>query len=485
MGIKRILIVDDSKALAMLASKKLHQQLDCETVLAHSLAEAREAIAQSPTPFFVAVLDLTLPDAPQGEVVDMVVQQGIRSIVLTGTFGEEWRETLLAKNVVDYVIKKDIHDFDYIAMLIDRLDRNASIKTLVVDDSSSYRNYITRLLRTQNFQVQEACDGEQGLAMLEADEEIRLVITDYLMPKMDGIEMVGRIREKWGPDRLAVIGASSENDPVVSARFLKTGVSDFLNKPFTTEEFNCRIQHNIERIERVVALRDSLETKNRFLGIAAHDLRNPLGGIKGFSTLLIQEKFGPLAPKQKELLNHVLTSSKQMLGMINDLLDISVIESGNLNLRCMDSDLVSLIQDRLHQSRLLAEPKEICIETEFAAVPLIPCDPNRFSQILDNLLSNAIKYSQPGSCVTVRLLREEHQLRLQVQDQGQGISEAEQKKLFRHFQRLSSTPTAGEQSTGLGLAIVKRMVEAHGWRITARSELGQGSVFEVLIPLPL
>ncbi|HEY9841915.1 MAG TPA: hypothetical protein V6D23_15740, partial [Candidatus Obscuribacterales bacterium] len=121
----RILIVEDSKALAMLAARKLQQALGCETVLAHSLAQTQELLAQAGEPFFAAVLDMNLPDAPEGEVVDYVVSQGLRSIVLTGTFGEEWREALLSRNVVDYVIKRDAGDFDYIAGLIRRIASNA------------------------------------------------------------------------------------------------------------------------------------------------------------------------------------------------------------------------------------------------------------------------------------------------------------------------------------------------------------------------
>lgn len=482
---KRILIVEDSKALAMLAARKLKHSLECETLLAHSLDETQQLLENQPPDIFAAILDMTLPDAPQGEVVDYVVSKGIHSIVLTGTFGEEWRETLLAKNVVDYVLKRDAQDFDYIAELILRLQKNAEIKVLVVDDSISYRTYVKRLLQTQNLQVLDAVDGVEALEVLTAHPDIRLVITDYNMPRMDGVELVSRIRHSHTPDKLAVIGVSNEADATLSARFLKCGGSDFLSKPFSTEEFNCRVRLNIERIEQIEDLRQSLETKNRSLGIAAHDLRNPLGTIQGFSRILMQNtKLGTLSDAQTDILKTVINESKHMLELLNDLLDLSAIESGKLTLRLVPANLAGQIQERLQRSRFLADPKQITIEAEIQNVPDILVDLNRFAQIFDNLISNAIKYSHSQTVVTVRLYQEEARIRLDITDQGQGISPEDQARLFGDFQRLSSRPTAGERSTGLGLAIVKRMVEAHHWRIMVASTLGQGSTFSLLIPMP-
>ncbi len=491
----RILIVDDSKALAMLAARKLQQCMDCETVLTHNLADTAALLERvkngEEAPIFAAVLDLTLPDAPNGEIVDVVVPHGIHSIVLTGTFGEDARESLLAKQVADYVIKKDTHDFQYIARSIERLDKNASITALVVDDSISYRSHVVRLLKTQNFRVLEAENGAQALKLLEtlaedpsqADAPVKMVITDYMMPELDGLGLVAALRERWSDHQLVIIGVSSEDDPVVSARFLKTGASDFLRKPFTSEEFNWRIRQNIERIEQIEALRQSLDTKNKVLGVAAHDLRNPLGGIKGFSQLLMQGQFGALSDPQKKLVKNIVDASKHMLGLLNDLLDVSVIESGKLTLRKTEHDLGLVVSDRLESNRLLASAKQIELVPELEEVPHVSFDANRFTQILDNLITNAVKFSHPGTSIRVKLFRDDGLLRLQVIDQGQGIPLEEQKMLFGHFQRLSSRPTGGEQSTGLGLAIVKRMVEAHGWRIGVNSAPGQGSTFEVTIPL--
>ncbi|PKL78732.1 MAG: hybrid sensor histidine kinase/response regulator [Candidatus Melainabacteria bacterium HGW-Melainabacteria-1] len=480
---KRILIVEDSRALAMLAARKLQQALDCEILLAHSLAEARVLLDAQTEPIFAAVLDLNLPDAQQGEIVDEVVPRGIHAIVLTGAFGEEARETLLAKQVADYVIKHDSRDFDYIARTIERLERNAKLHVLVVDDSASYRRHICQLLRSQNLLVSEAASGEAALETIAARPEFVLVVTDHVMPGIDGTELTLRLRALHDDSRLAIIGMSTEDDPMLSARFLKFGASDFLRKPFTSEEFTWRIRQNLERIERIAALNQTIKVKNQVLGVAAHDLRNPLGGIKGFSQLLLGAQLGSLSDPQQKLVKNILEASRQMLTLLNELLDISVIESGMLTLRRMEHSLQMLVADRLEQHRLMAQQKQITILDSLGEAPPISCDANRFTQILDNLLSNAIKYSHPGSEIQVRLWQTDQTLRLQVADQGVGIPLEEQEQMFGHFQRLSSQPTAGERSTGLGLAIVKRMVIAHGWRIEVSSTVGQGSTFTLVIPL--
>lgn len=483
MARKQILIVEDSKAQAMLASRKLVQHLDCEVTLAHSLAETREKLA-SGVKFFAAVLDLTLPDAPAGEVVQEVLAQGIFAIVLTGTFGEESREKILAQNVSDYVIKRDLHDFEHIARMIERLEKNTLWTVLVADDSPTYRSHLVRLLKSQNLQVLEAQDGLQAYEMIMAHPEVRLLISDYVMPQLDGLELIARLRQQRSDHQLAIIGMSSNDDALLSARFLKLGASDFVPKPFTNEEFHLRVRQNIERMEHIEALEQALNAKNQVLGVAAHDLRNPLGGIKGFSQLLVRGQLGPLNAPQKDLVRNIVDASKEMLDLINELLDVSVIESGNINLKLRLQPLDALMAERFSQHKLMADQKGISLYQELDATPMVMADANKFLQILDNLVSNALKYSETGTEVRIKLLRQQDVIRLQVIDQGQGIAAHEQEKLFGHFQRLSSRPTGGERSIGLGLAIVKKMVEAHGWRISVQSELGKGSTFEVLIPLP-
>ena len=236
---------------------------------------------------------------------------------------------------------------------------------------------------------------------------------------------------------------------------------------------------------KIAALNEKLgalnQEKDRFLGIAAHDLRNPLSSMRGLSQLMLEM---PLEPaQQREFLETIQRTSDEALALVNDLLDVSVIESGKLELRRGEHDVAELVRRRLHLLEAHARRKDIEVRLEAEGAEPASIDPARFSQVIDNLASNAIKYSPPGSLVRLTLRSEGGRMELAVKDQGPGISDEDRTKLFRSFQKLSAQPTGGEKATGLGLAIVKKIVDAHDGTITVDSEPGAGSTFTVSIPL--
>ncbi len=229
-------------------------------------------------------------------------------------------------------------------------------------------------------------------------------------------------------------------------------------------------------------LKELNDLKNRFLGIAAHDLRNPLVSIRGFSEIILEGETGPLTDDQREFITIINSASQSMLALVNDLLDVSVIESGKLDLRKTVQSLGTLILDRLRLQEIVARQKTITIRTEFDEVPDFPFDSERMAQVVDNLVSNAVKFSPPGSEIQVRLEMKGEDVRCAVIDKGPGVSPGDRTMLFGAFQRLSARPTGGEKSTGLGLSIVKKIVEAHEGVIDVISEPGAGSEFYFSIP---
>lgn len=225
------------------------------------------------------------------------------------------------------------------------------------------------------------------------------------------------------------------------------------------------------------------QLKNQFVGMAAHDLRNPLQAIQSYCEILLDERNLASPQEHAEFLTDIHALSKFMLGMVNNLLSVSAIESGQLRLDLRQVDLAALLQKNIARNRLLAARKQIDLALEIEAVPPLLLDPARIEQVLDNLIGNAVKFSAPGTRVSVRLLQEERGILITVQDQGPGIAAAEMEKLFKPFGRASSRTTGGERSTGLGLVIVKRIVEGHGATIWIESAPGQGSTFFVCFPL--
>ncbi len=231
-------------------------------------------------------------------------------------------------------------------------------------------------------------------------------------------------------------------------------------------------------LERLNAL------KNQFLGMAAHDLRSPLSILLGYSEFLLEDLRDSLSAEHVEFLETIHASSQFMLQLVNELLDVSIIESGRLELHIERTDLVGLTQHSVALNRVLAARKQINVTFHSAGeIPQLLVDPGKIRQMLDNLLSNAIKYSQPGTEVTVSLTRQGQEVILAVADQGQGIPADEMHKLFQWLGKTSVRSTGGEKSSGLGLAIAKRIIEGHRGRLWAESEVGKGSTFYVALPV--
>jgi diguanylate cyclase (GGDEF)-like protein len=248
MSKEKILIVEDNKALSKLIVKKMNASLDFDIVAVYSFAEAK-ALVEKDNDFFVALLDLNLPDAPDGEVVDMVLEHKIPSIILTGSMDKETRESILKKDVIDYVVKGNIDDVNYIFTLIERLHKNRGIKVLVVDDSIAQRAQLKELLKHQMFTVMVAAHGEEALVFLEDNPDIKLVLTDFNMPVIDGLELTKEIRKRKSKNELPIIAMTASNKELISAQFLKIGANDFINKPFTKEELACRINNSLDVVE--------------------------------------------------------------------------------------------------------------------------------------------------------------------------------------------------------------------------------------------
>ena len=240
----------------------------------------------------------------------------------------------------------------------------------------------------------------------------------------------------------------------------------------------------VEKSRYLQQLLELNELKNKFLGMAAHDLRNPLSTIKGYLELFLTNALGELTADQRDVLNDMIETSDHMLELINDLLDVTAIETGNLQLNRQPTDLNDLLHAAQASLRVLAHAKSIEFKLDLpTSSPILQIDQARIKQVLANLITNAVKYSFSRTIVLLSVKIFEKEVWISVKDQGQGIPVVEMKKLFKDFSRTSVKPTAGEKSVGLGLAITRRIVEAHGGIIWVDSEIGKGSTFTFSIPI--
>lgn len=250
-------------------------------------------------------------------------------------------------------------------------------------------------------------------------------------------------------------------------------------------ELNTQFSNMSRELQKKTAELEKLnEVKNQFIGTAAHDLRNPIGAIRNLSEFLLEDPDGTLDSRHREVLTMISTSSRFILSLVDDLLNIAKIESGKLTLSIQYRDLSSFIRDTFRINRLFAEKKNVSLRlNQYEELPPIPFDEVKLEQVMNNLLSNAIKYSPRGGEVAVSVFRSGERVTVTVRDQGPGIPEEERIHLFKPFSTTSAEVPEGETSTGLGLAIARNIVVGHLGEIGIGNSEGGGAEFYFSLPL--
>jgi signal transduction histidine kinase len=219
----------------------------------------------------------------------------------------------------------------------------------------------------------------------------------------------------------------------------------------------------------------------------SHELRTPLNGIIGFTEFLIDEKPGPLRPKQKEYLGDVLNSGRHLLQLINDVLDLAKVEAGKMELHLETFPVRKAVEEVTAVIQGIANKKQIAIAIEIGPdLDAVMLDQHKFKQILYNLLSNAIKFSDDGGQVSIRARRlDTQQLEIAIRDAGIGIKTEDIGRLFNNFEQLDSGTARRFEGTGLGLALTKKLIEFQGGCIRVESQPAHGSIFTVVLPVEI
>lgn len=420
-----------------------------------------------------------------------------------------------------------------------------STKILVVEDSPTQALLLQETLKKHQVLTYLAKDGLDALQKLK---EIipDLIISDIEMPRMHGYDFCKHVKSDNEYKNIPVILLTNLSDPLDVIKGIDCGADAFLTKPcepntlFSTIESSLKnisirnkfpqekitfffdgqthtlninqvqitelllstysgaIQKNTEldkAYNKLHRFYEELENnnkklkelngqKNQLLGMAAHDLKNPLTVIYEFSNFLLST-----APdssdetKNHQMIERINELSYFMLGVIHDFLDFSTIESGALTLHLSEVDLPQLIKNDLLFFESLAQKKDIKLSFKYESpIPKVYCDPNKISQVLNNLIANGIKFSNPKSTLEVALTPSKEEVIISVKDTGIGMSEDIIAGLFQPFIKTKAKGTAGEKGSGLGLAIVHKIILAHKGRIWVESKPGSGSTFYVSIP---
>ncbi len=258
-----------------------------------------------------------------------------------------------------------------------------------------------------------------------------------------------------------------------------------LLKTFATQSVlaiqNARLFREIE--EKSAELEVANRHKSEFLANMSHELRTPLNAVIGFSEVLIDRMFGELNDKQEEYLQDILSSGRHLLSLINDILDLSKIEAGRMELELGSFDLPVALDNALTLVRERASRHGITLGVSVdPGIGEIVADERKVKQVLVNLLSNAVKFTPEGGKVTMSVVRADGSVEIAVSDTGIGIAQDDQEAIFEEFRQVGSDYTRKREGTGLGLPLARRFVELHGGRIWVKSEVGKGSTFTFSIP---
>jgi signal transduction histidine kinase len=437
------------------------------------------------------------------------------------------------------------------------------INILVVDDEDSIRSILTKVLQDDGFVVTEADSGEAALELFK-QRVFDLVISDIVMPGINGIELLERIKDLYPATEVIIITSHASLDTAVQA--LRCGAYDYLFKPFgdlnlisavtkraiekirlTSEnrrllaklkDKNMELERRVvertaelqktnlqltQEIKERIRAQDAAETANRakseFLANMSHELRTPLNHIIGFTEIVLDKHFGDLNEVQDEYLNDVLQSSKHLLALISDVLDLAKIEAGRMQLASSNINLKKLLKKSLKVVEANAWKRGVQLIMDIDGISVsIKADERKLKQIIFNLLSNAVKFTPDGgevrlsarmlsSCIirpgrrwndpqTLKIVEEpvannpdkvndiRKCIQISVSDTGIGINPQDQVRIFDRFEQVDGSMNGSRQGAGLGLTLTKTLVEMHGGKIWVDSEgHGKGSMFSFVIPV--
>jgi signal transduction histidine kinase len=286
------------------------------------------------------------------------------------------------------------------------------------------------------------------------------------------------------PVEISLAPLDTEDGTLVSAAIRditeRRRIEEIRRENLELEERNRRM----ELEEQNKRMQEANRLKSEFVANMSHELRTPLNSVIGFAQLMATGKAGPIAEHHKEYLGDILTSSRHLLQLINDVLDLAKVESGKMEIRAEPIDPAKIVGEVRDILRGLAGERRTKVDIDVTDAPReVVLDPPKFKQVLYNYLSNAIKFTPDGGTVTVRVAAEGPDfVRIDVTDTGIGVKKDDLHRLFVEFQQLDASTSKRYAGTGLGLAVTKRIVEAQGGRVLVRSVAGSGSTFSAILP---
>jgi len=376
---------------------------------------------------------------------------------------------------------------------------------LIVDDNKQDRILTKLVLESFDINIFEAADGLLALEILRS-ENIHLMLLDVNMPNMDGFELAETLQKEEKFKELPIIFSTALfTDEINQFKGYQNGAIDYLIKPYnklvlqnkvrtylTIVNHQYKLEEEIEKrklIERELKqnnefLQSLIEEKNDILQLATHDLKNPLTKIA--LSLALLKKYPEQFTKQElfERIDEMQFSTKRMINLITELLDVNKFETGVFDKKLKKQDIIPILENQIKSYNNIAKNKGILINFNYnSPIPEPYIDSFMFIEIIENLISNAIKYTYPSTQVLIEVKTINNKIRIEFNDEGAGLNDNDLKILFNKFAKLSTKPTAGESTVGLGLSIVKKLTNEMNGEIWCESKKGVGSTFIFEFPI--
>lgn len=355
---------------------------------------------------------------------------------------------------------------------------------LVIDDEKAMRDSCCQVLTKNGYRAETAVDGDTGLQKIW-ELKPDLVLADLKMPGMSGMELLEKIADIDPNIVCVVITGYATIESAVEA--MKRDAYDFLPKPFTPDQLRIVIERGLERrrftIESVRLQQEKEMMRENFITLVSHQLRSPLTSVKQYFGVILGGFEGEVNGKQKEMIERAGKYIDDLLQLINDWLDMSRIEAGDIAERFKPVALAHVLPEILELLKPSAEAKKVTFELNLHnGLPLVRGDRGSLKQAFTNLISNGINYNREGGMVIVTVVEDTDDLLVEISDTGIGISKDNLHFIFDEFFRVKSKETRCVRGSGLGLPITKRIIEAHDGSIKVTSEPGKGSTFCILLP---
>jgi len=493
----KILVVDDSQMMRTLIKAELKEEY---TILCAENGEVALAMALEERPDLIT-FDVDMPvlngyDACLQLRSNPLYHDVSRTpvIFITANDSISGRSRGFEVGASEFITKPFLRG-EVLDLVNSNLKPSSTIKgatVLIAEDSTIARQILEEILKSQGVNVISTASGVEALEEFKKNEQlIDMVITDFMMPEMNGDELCIKIRSGLGNKRVPILFLTgmTERDSILN--MFKVGASDYILKPFAKEELLARLKVHLKgqslnrELElKVIELKRLSKLKDEFLNVTSHDLRAPLNGVLGFAQLL--ELDGGLTTTQLEFVQNIKQSGEFLLDLINDILYLGRVSSEAHDLELKTVRLSEVVESSTSTLRHMATPKgqKITIHNHAHGKDRVDGDAGSLMRVFNNLLSNAIKFTpKNGEIKQVIELVSETEVSVSVIDSGIGIDKEQLSQLFKKFTKASRPGTEGELSTGLGLAITKELLQRHRAEIEVFSEVNQGTTFKVTFPL--